>query len=421
MTGRIIALAMFGALMLSGTSSATSIFSFHQQGVGYWAWSTNARLSAMGGTGTAVYDEMNPIGQNPATIAAFERASMTASFLSQRRSATDDVSSTAIYYDQSPRVLRAVIPMFKGFVIGAGLEPISDTVIRWASKADDVAGMTLLDSLEASGGLWAGTLEIAREFGPISIGAQVRAVRGNLETEWRRTILESGVPLATSELLSRRYRGSVYGLGVVYRIGETARSAATWTLGASLDLPASIDEDQTLSRGTRIPLWYLPEHNEAPTVAPDLNDTTSSTVDLPLALTLGATWNSGGRLLAAADVGYTRWSTLSDAFADTWRAGVGVEVHPSTDFRSFVALQWPYRFGARWEQHYIPSPVDHPSAWYLSTGFGVPIGGDRGQIDYSFEYGRRGTIGENGVTERVWRQTISIVGWERWFEYRPRR
>jgi hypothetical protein len=407
-------------LLFAGRVDATSIFSYDPNAVGWWTWPDGGRAGGMGNTATAMYDEMNPYGVNPATIAAFKRTALTMSFVSQRRGVSDAAGGSATFHDQNFRVFRLVTPIARGVVLGFGLEPVSDVMIKWSNTATD-AGVTLNDSLEASGGLWAGTLELAREFGQFSFGAEARLVRGEVSTEWRRTILQEGAPLATSALISRQYNGILYGLGAVYRIGETARRPARWTFGLHVQPPAGLDYTSYSSLGTRIPLWWQPGHEESTPIAPDLNDTTSATADLPLAVNLGATYRPNAQLLAAFDIGYMHWKALDSRFSNTWRAGLGVEVRPSDDYRSFYALQWPYRFGVRWEQHYIPAPVKIPSGIYVSAGAGIPIGQGVGKLDYSIEFGQRGTLETNSVRERVWRHTISLVGWESWFQYRPRR
>ena len=368
----------------------------------------------MGGASNAVFDMSNTIGVNPATVAAFDRTALVASFLNQKRSVKDAQGLTGTFYEQYPRILRVVTHVGYGAVVAAGFEPLSDVRATWSSRAT-TDGVAIHDSLESSGGLWAGSIELARRFGSFSFGARWSLVRGQTRTEWRRTITDPGAPLVTSALLTRRLAGGIFGLGALYHHGEA------WTFGLSVDLPASLDETTTMSAGTRIPSRYVPSHEDAVAVSDDQNDTTSTSLTLPVEVAWGAAWKPGERLLTALDVVYRRWSQLDGAFSDTWRVALGAEVVPSTDYRSFTALQWPYRLGVRWEQHYAPSPAKTVNGWFVGGGVGLPIGQDVGRLDYAIEYGVRGSIADNLVRERVWRHTISVVGWERWFVRRPRR
>gem|GEM_PF-1257580 len=420
MMRRIPALALVGMIAASGSASGTSIFSYHQQGLGYWEWRGDGRIMGMGGASVAVFDMSNPISVNPAVISAFEQTSLTATFLSQKREALDYKGLRGTFYDQYPRIFRAVVPLGYGIVMSVGLEPLSDVRMIWSSQAT-ANGVSYRDSLEADGGLWAGTLQFARQFGPFAAGIRVQMVRGRIITEWRRTILDASTPLTTSVLSTRRFVGGTFGLGAVYRLGEV------WTFGAALDVPTTLDETDIVSLGTRIPSSLYPSHSDKFTiVSSDQNDTSATTLKLPLGFALGASWRPGERLISAAEVEYRQWSQVSSEFRNTWRVALGAEIRPSTNFKSFFLLQWPYRLGLRWEQHYIPaqstqSSRSYPNGWYVTTGLGIPIGAGLGQIDYAFEYGQRGSLGTNLARERVWRQTISIVGWDRWFVRRPRR
>lgn len=407
--------------LLGGVAHAYSIFSYHHQGLGYWEVRGDARNMGMGGASIAIFDADNALSVNPAVIGAFERTALTGTFMSQKRIAKDDAGLYGTFYEQHPRMLRAVVPLGYGIVTSVGLEPLADVRMVWSSETSS-EDLSYLDSLETSGGLWAAGLQFGRRFGPFSAGVGLRMVRGHADTEWRRTILESDMPLATSALLTRQFSGTAFSLGLTYQ------PIPDWTIGTAVELPSSLDETIVSSLGTRVPSAAFPRHEDssATSVSPDLSSVRTATVTLPMGLYLGSSWRPIARLLLALDVEFRQWSHLSDQFRDTWRLSLGTEIRPSVDYRSFFPLQWPYRLGVRWEQHYIPSQDTpsgrtYPNGWLAAVGFGIPIGDGLGRIDYAFEHGQRGTVAANLAREKVWRQTISVVGWERWFVRRPRR
>lgn len=421
---RYVKLAALLVMCSVSVSSASSIFSYHPEGVGWWSWPSTARTAGMAGSTVAIYDEMNTIGVNPATNAGLDRTAMLATLLSQSRRVVDTADRSANFYDQYPRVGRVVTPTWKGVVLSFGFEPMSDIMVKWSSRTLEPSGITLIDSLEANGGLWSGSAGLARAFGKFAVGADVKLIRGNAQTEWRRTVIHVDTttsPLATSTLLDRQYSGVRTAVGALYRVGETSRRRARFVVGAFAELPTSLNRQTTVSTGTRIPSYYYPSHKDYYAVAEDLDDTTSVSVDLPFALGVGASFRPSEQFLAAADIVYMNWSALSSSFANTWSASIGIEVHPTTNYRAFYPFQWPYRFGARMEEHYIRAGGAKPTAWYLSSGVGIPLGHGTGFIEYAFEYGVRGNTTDNLVRERVWRHTISLTGWERWFQYQPRR
>ncbi|HOT35182.1 MAG TPA: hypothetical protein PLT86_00775 [Candidatus Latescibacteria bacterium] len=407
-------------LVFAAACHASSIFSYHPRGLGYAEWKGDARTMGMGGVSLANSGEDGATSANPAGIAGCERTALSASFLSQKRSVKDYLGYAGTFYDQYPRFFRAVVPIGRGIVSSFGLEPVGDVRMIWANRNTE-NGVSYLDSLEASGGAWSFGAQVARSFGPISLGLKAQVVRGNMTTEWRRTVVDSAAPLATSALAMRRISGAAFSLGSAYRVSEE------WAIGGRLDFPSNLSETDITSYGTRIPNQYYKSHTDVVmAVASDLDDTTSSTAKLPVGFGAGVAWRPGERLLVSLDGEFRRWSDVDPAFRNTWCVAGGVEFRVSDDYRSFLLWQLPYRAGVRWEQHYVPALSSHggatyPDGKYLTLGAGIPLGRNRGRLDYSVEYGTRGTISTNLVREKLWRHTISVVGWERWFERSTRR
>jgi long-subunit fatty acid transport protein len=408
-------------LLAAASVSATSIFSYHPEGLGYPEWRGDGRIMGMGGVSLAMTDQFGVAGANPAAISGMERTALSASFLSQKRSVSDDQGLSGTFYDQYPRLFRAVVPIGRGVVSSIGLESIGDVRMIWANRASQNS-VSFLDSLEASGGAWAVSAQVARRFGDASIGIRAQIIRGNMTTEWRRTVLDSLAPLASSALATRRFSGVAFGVGGAYEISDR------WTVGGVFELPTELDGTNTSSLGSRIPNAYYKSHSDkVMAVNTDVDDTVSTETKTPMGISFGVAWKPGERALLSADADYHRWSAVSPSFRNTWRFAVGSEFHIRTDYRSFLLLRIPYRVGIRYEQHYIPAlsaragASSYPDANYYTAGLGIPLGRGRGQIDYSVEYGVRGSIGDNLVRERVWRHTISVVGWERWFVRNPRR
>ena len=422
----LVAVSLFA---WTGISLGNSIFSFHSSGLGLVAPAGDARSLGMGYATVSVYDDDNITSRNPATLTAVNRASFTGTFVSQRRDVEDNIAAngTATYYEQNPRIIRLVVPVAYGIRVAAGLEPLTDQHLVWSALQSE-AGIAFRDSLETNGGLWCGTLEAARAFGDFSAGVKMRVVRGDMTTEWRRTVasleIDSTVylnPLATSVLRSRHFSG------LAFSLGATWRPDPEWTVGAVLDIKSSLDEQRIVSVGTRIPSFFYPSHYSdgasSVMVVSDMNDTADVSTSYPWGLGLGATWRPAERLVTTAEIYYQRWSQIHSSFDDSWRISTGIEFVPVESYRSLFFLRWPYRLGFRWEKHYIPSPNEGPTAWFVTAGFGIPLGKTRktGRIDYAFEFGKRGTISANTAQERVWRHTISVTAWDEWFAYRPRR
>ncbi len=411
---RFLSAALLSATVAT-SAGANSIFSYHSRGLGLEALTGEGRSMGMGYATLAVADADNPAGLNPAGLTGFPLTTLMATFVNSSRGVEGAGGGTAHFYEQNLRQFKAVVPF--GYDVKAAMAflPVSDLQTKWSGMAPQGSPVSYRDSLEASGGLWAGQFELARRFGDFSTGIRWRVVRGQLQTEWRRTVSSRSAPLASSALLTRDVEGNLFSLGGLYHFSDEL------TFGLTADIAADMDEKRTVSLGTRVPSSFYPQHEDGLSVVADENDTTNGTLSYPWGLGFGVCWKPGDRMTLAGDFVYQQWSAVHDDFEDTWEASLGLEITPSTSFRSLFFLQWPYRLGVRREMHYIPAGGSAPVGWFLSGGVGVPIGDGAGRIDYAVEYGTRGTISSNTAKETIWRHTISIVGWERWFEYRPRR
>ena len=405
---------MLLALIPAG-AFAGSIFSFHGKGLGYPAEKGDARILGMGGVSIALLEKNNICGTNPATLTAVPTTALSATFVSQTRTASDEnFSESATFNEQDARIFKIVVPVAYDVRVGVSFTPVTDMRAIWSGTSDETSEVTYRDSLDANGNLWAGTFEMARAFGDLSVGMRMQAIRGELRTEWRRTVLDSDAPLATSGLLCREFAGVSFGAGLAYAISDQ------FTVAATADLGTDLDEECTTSFGTRVISDLYPSHEEGYSWTADRNDTIQTTATYPASYGFGLTWIPDGHLTASAQAQYMKWSDLDGSFTDTWDFALGAEIHLSTDYRSSGVLLWPYRLGVRRESHYITAKNGTPTSWFVSAGFGVPLD-IFGRIDYSVEYGRRGSQSDNGVRETIWRHTITIVGWERWFQRRTRR
>jgi hypothetical protein len=56
-----------------------------------------------------------------------------------------------------------------------------------------------------------------------------------------------------------------------------------------------------------------------------------------------------------------------------------------------------------------------------TVGWGIPIGGGRGQFDFAVEFGSRGNLVDNGMRERLIRLGVSLSAFEKWIPIERRR
>jgi hypothetical protein len=116
---------------------------------------------------------------------------------------------------------------------------------------------------------------------------------------------------------------------------------------------------------------------------------------------------------------YRRDEAKVPQYDNTVRFSFGLELAPSTDKAVALYKKLPWRIGVYHEPgYYIDSSGHRTQETFFTFGTSMLFKENRGAIDLAFEFGKRGNIFDNGAEEWVFRQSFSIVGWERWFEKR---
>ena len=75
-----------------------------------------------------------------------------------------------------------------------------------------------------------------------------------------------------------------------------------------------------------------------------------------------------------------------------------------------------YRIGYSTQPHFSQdSDGNAINEQWFTMGFGLPLLGRKTQIDIALNYGIRGSLETNGITEKLFRISLSLTGGERWF------
>ncbi len=447
MSGRWLLAAVL-AVVSAAVTTADSMFSFGTATLGYWASVVDARALGMGGANFAVVDDDNVVLGNPAAVTGHPHTTWSVVGAFERREVEDISGFQQTFHDDSPRYLRIIVPLAYGAKMTAGLAPVSDLAFRWATdRSRD--GVAVNEAIWADGGLWKGMFGVGRAVGPLRLGLDLGFIRGRMETEWR---IDAGSPVVTdkipplfgvdadpitqgthyslmrtrtnspileaSYLISRSFNGLQWTLGAIYDVNEELST------GLHFRPRIALDERRISSSGVRFPtLDGRHNDHQAELVAPDWNDTTDGSADLPRMIGVGLSWQRTPVQRIAADLTYQAWSGLNDAFDDVVNWNLGAELQWTDDYQAPWWQRLPVRIGVRGESHYTAATVGggRPEATFFSFGTGFLLGGDTGRIDWAVEWGTRGSVGDTGAKESVVRHVISAVGWDKWFERRSRR
>jgi hypothetical protein len=141
---------------------------------------------------------------------------------------------------------------------------------------------------------------------------------------------------------------------------------------------------------------------------------------LPIRTGGGFTVGKEGKWLAGADYSWQNWEKftyygLSDSLANRWNIAVGGEYIPDSRSTSSYTEKMTYRAGF----HYGKTPLylkgQHIDELGLSFGFGMPIKKSKSSVNFSFLFGKRGTIQYGLIKENFFRFTVGVNVFENWF------
>jgi len=386
----LIGFALASVAVTAPLAAQESVFNLSAFGLPASGESMRAR--GMGGVTTGLPDDLFSL-ENPALVARAERAGFYLSLLGQ----DSTVENSEVSHSSDDVVFpmgQAVFPAWYSTVFSIGYYQFVDFDAALESTVV-FEGDTLPVALDSEGGLFVlapGLSYVVNE--RTSIGASFDVYLGSRETirSVQRFDL-GGVFATTSDSLSRGFDG----LGV--------------TLGV----------EQQFGRGTRVGIGY----RLRPTVSSEITETIEEVeiqretdINLPNAFSVGASTQLGEQLRVAGVFRRSGWEEFeindvpqSDT-ADFLEYGGGVEYTPA-ERRLLIGPGAPIRFGMRWRQLPITIDEQNVNEWTFSLGHSRRFG-DRSRVDFLFEYGRRGSLDDIGLTERYVRLGFGIGAFEQW-------
>jgi hypothetical protein len=138
---------------------------------------------------------------------------------------------------------------------------------------------------------------------------------------------------------------------------------------------------------------------------------------------IGATWQASRGVVATVGARSSSWSSFEPeglenvAYGDALEIGGGVEYAPAETRALVLGPQAPVRVGYRWRRLPLEIEGEPVTEWTASVGYGRSMGpAARSGVDVVVEYGRRGSLADNGLEESFLRLGVGL----RAFEQRPR-
>lgn len=344
-------------------------------GLGYPVPAVDARAAALGGTATGLiggsFGTASPADLTEFTSAALSVTGAPESVEIRNEGVSDETGRSRF------TVIRAVVPV-EGVIVSAGVRSELDQ--DWAFVFEDTLSTTQGDfpfeeRRESDGGLGALELDLAREFGPVSVGVGAERMTGSLR-----------------QLLSRRFEFSVDStVEAPARVDQDARWAYEgWRLRAGIGVRVS---DRLRVSGAYV--WSGDLTAERDTVDE------SRSFSMPSGFEVGGSFRPGEDWLLAGSVGWTGWSDVDgelgdDGARDAFRGGGGVEYRGL----EIVSVPVDLRGGGRYVELPFSLPGEEaPEERAVTLGLGTRFAGNRASLDFALELGSRGDAATTGVEE----------------------
>ena len=385
-------LLMVAALSAPAETKAASVYSMVL--VGEAVESGDVRAISLGGSTQLFVDSLGAVQMNPALLARIPRVTIGATqYIAVDQGRSDAYRERDVSFTFSS--FRIVFPITGLFRFGIGYtgryEPEGSFSLRDVTDGGDEFTQTYTKS----GGLFSIPLTAAFDVTRYaSVGLTFSFERGTIEERWDVVFDElSFVPGAG--LKKKDLSGTGFGGGVVLY------PASGVTIGGMCE--SAVDYDaEVYEKYTQV----------------SLDTSYSSTLSLPARVSAGATWRFGDTFMVLAS---GAWRDFADF------EGLGF-VPGSLQREESYSLGAEYLRGFRLGSQRLPLragfnyqrlPLEFPAGeavnkYLVSLGTGIPIRGGKGKVDIAFLVGKNGSIGTNGIEDRLFRVYLGISGGETW-------
>jgi hypothetical protein len=381
-------------------AAAQSIFGLNY--LGEHEFPGSARYRALGLSSYAVIDSAGAICANPAAMADLTR--MTFSLVEIMSVANVRSGSEAAYESRFklPSVMFGV-PLRKGLVLGFGY------LTEFAGKADFTIDHPIEDAATAHevfrhrSGLFNVPLSLAWRPVPwVRVAGAYRLERGSIEDVYKVEYGKEYYSTVESKRV-RSFSGDSWSGSLLVNVHPRV------SLGFGLDGGVDYEGDETYSY-SRVELDSLAPWR----------------FDIPTSVEAGAAFGVTDRLWLSAhfwqrSAPATRgFEQLAGSIGDERLLAFGVERRPGQAGSFFMRI--PLRLGFYENRWHLEYPAGKPvNSRFVTFGTGFDLPGGPGKIDLSFEFGKIGSIGANGVDERVFRMVIGLSASEAWSKRKTER
>ena len=404
MRNRTFAAALATALILAAGSLAPAVAqsTFGINFLGEHQFPGSARYRALGFSSYAVIDTAGAISANPATMADLTRLTFS---LVEILSVTNVRSGSAAAYlsrFQLPSVMIGV-PVRKGLVLGFGYRTAFTGKGDFSFEFPIDSSATAYEVFRHRSGLFNVPLSLA--WRPVSwarVAGAYQLERGSIEDAYRVEFRRDYYASVESKRV-RSFSGSSFSGSVLLNVYPRLSLGLGWNSGVAYEGDETFRYSRTEFDSVAAWRFKLPSFWEA-----------------GAAFGITERWWLSAHFWRRSAPETRGFEQLAGSIGQERLAAIGVEKRGGQAGGFFTRI--PLRLGFYENRWHLEYPAGRPvKSRFVTFGTGFNLPGGPGQIDLSFEIGQIGSVGNNGVDERVFRMAIGLSASETWSRRRTER
>jgi len=406
------------ALLLTSFSSlvAQENSPYTRYGLGLLQQDGNVSNRGMGGASLAdrsstLINPQNPSSYSALKLTSYQLGLSGASYNIQSATSANRTRGFGLSY------VNLAFPVAKRTAVSFGLLPYSQ--VKYSLQAiDTIPSISEVQNDYVGGGsLQRVYLGAAHEYKGFSLGFNASYLFGNYQNNLSQSFTDS-LDILSTDILRRNTLGGIVwevGAGYHYKI----KKEKYFNIGATFSNQANINttgESYSFSSIGSVSSGIYSYRVDS-TVGK------RGTTVLPSNLGVGVQLGNGDFWKVGIDYRMSDWSSfrsfeVADSFANSSSIRIGGELTPDINDKFNVWKRVAYRLGGYYENMPLQLNNTQLNAVGVTAGLGYPIRRTLrsiGQINASFELGRRGTLDNGLIRESYSRFTIGVTVNDRWF------
>lgn len=306
------------------------------------------------------------------------------------------------------------LPIGNKFGAGFGLLPYSSVGYKIQNTSDETGGNN--QRFSGSGGLNKVFFSLAYAVTPdFKVGADVHYHFGKIETNSLEYV--TGVPLGTKEVNSADLSGVNFNFGAMYQTKINDKLQFFSSLNYTLESKLSSENVRTVGVGN------FGSEFEFSAVEADEQEMSNKNLTLPSEFKLGAgigeprKWLVGAQFAVSSigDIENTYNTTSNASYEKSMKYRLGGYFIPDYDSFTSYAKRITYRAGFKYDKTGLIVNSESIEDIGLNIGLGIPVGGTFSNINFGFEFGKRGTTSSDLVQENYTCLSVGFSFNDKWF------